>query len=130
MAAGRRGPAGSGDVTSSGTRPSRRRPGELRRGPDGDLRCRAGAVPYPAADHAFLRRLASALAAQGPPVTLVIDDLHVLTEPTVRDELDFVLRNAGPGLRVVISARADPLLPLHRYRLAGELAEIRAGDLA
>jgi LuxR family transcriptional regulator, maltose regulon positive regulatory protein len=83
-----------------------------------------------AADHAFLRRLASALAAQDPPVTLVIDDLHVLTEPTVRDELDFVLRNAGPGLRVVISARADPLLPLHRYRLAGELAEIRAGDLA
>ena len=83
-----------------------------------------------AADHAFLPRLASALAAQNPPVTLVIDDLHVLTEPAVRDELDFVLRNVGPGLRVVISARADPMLPLHRYRLAGELAEIRAGDLA
>ena len=83
-----------------------------------------------AADHAFLPRLASALAAQNPPVTLVIDDLHLLTEPAVRDELDFVLRNVGPGLRVVISARADPLLPLHRYRLAGELAEIRAGDLA
>ncbi len=75
-------------------------------------------------------RLASALAAQGPPVTLVIDDVHVLTEPAVLDELDFVLRNVGPGLRVVISARTDPLLPLHRYRLAGELAEIRAGDLA
>src|SRR5215467_1935061 len=83
-----------------------------------------------AAGHAFLPRLASALAAQDPPVTLVIDDLHVLTEPAVRDGLDFVLRNAEPGLRVVISARADPLLPLHRYRLAGELAEIRAGDLA
>ena len=83
-----------------------------------------------AADHAFLPRLASALAAQNPPVTLVIDDLHVLTERAVRDELDFVLRNVGPGLRVVISARADPMLPLHRYRLAGELAEIRAGDLA
>src|SRR5215475_16104446 len=83
-----------------------------------------------AADHAFLSRLASALAAQDPPVTLVVDDLHVLTEPAVRDELDLLLRNVGPGLRVVISARADPLLPLHRYRLAGELAEIRAGDLA
>ena len=83
-----------------------------------------------AADHAFLPRLASALAAQNPPVTLVIDDLHLLTEPAVRDELDFVLRNVGPGLRVVISARADPLLPLHRYRLTGDLAEVRAGDLA
>ena len=37
-----------------------------------------------AADHAFLLRLASALAAQDPPVTLVIDDLHLLTDPAVR----------------------------------------------
>ena len=83
-----------------------------------------------AADYTFLVRLASALAAQNPPVTLVIDDLHVLTKPTVLTELDYVLRNARPGLRVVVSSRTDPLLPLHRYRLAGELGEIRASDLA
>ena len=41
-----------------------------------------------------------------------------------------MLRNVGPGLRLVVSSRTDPLLPLHRYRLAGELAEIRASDLA
>ena len=82
------------------------------------------------ADHTFLVRLASVLAAQNPPVSLVVDDLHVLTKPTVLTELDFVLRNAQPGLRLVVSSRADPLLPLHRYRLAGELAEIRASDLA
>ena len=82
------------------------------------------------AGHAFLLRLASALAAADPPVTLVIDDLHVLADPAVCGELDFVLRNVGPGLRLVVSSRADPLLPLHRYRLAGELAEVRAGDLA
>jgi LuxR family maltose regulon positive regulatory protein len=78
----------------------------------------------------FLLRLASALAAQDPPVTLVLDDLHVLTDPRVLDGLDFMLRNAGPGLRLVVCSRMDPLLRLHRYRLAGELAEIRAGDLA
>ena len=82
------------------------------------------------AGHAFLLRLASALAAADPPVMLVIDDLHVLADPAVCGELDFVLRNVGPGLRLVVSSRADPLLPLHRYRLAGELAEVRAGDLA
>ena len=82
------------------------------------------------ADHTFLVRLASVLSAQNPPVSLVVDDLHVLTKPTVLTELDFVLRNAQPGLRLVVSSRADPLLPLHRYRLAGELAEIRASDLA
>ena len=30
----------------------------------------------------------------------------------------------------MLSARSDPLLPLHRYRLAGQMVELRAGDLA
>jgi LuxR family maltose regulon positive regulatory protein len=83
-----------------------------------------------AADHAFLLRLVSALAAQNPPVTLIVDDLHVLTRPTVLTELDFVLRNAHPGLRLVVCSRGVPLLSLHRYRLACELTEIGASDLA
>jgi LuxR family transcriptional regulator, maltose regulon positive regulatory protein len=82
------------------------------------------------AEHVFLLRLAAALAAQDPPVTLVLDDLHLLTDPGVLKGLDFVLRNVGPGLRLAVSSRMDPLLPLHRYRVAGQLTEIRAGDLA
>jgi ATP/maltotriose-dependent transcriptional regulator MalT len=78
----------------------------------------------------FLLRLASVLAAADPLVTLVLDDLHVLTDPKLLGGLDYVLRNSGPGLHLVVSSRADPLLPLNRYRLAGQLAEIRAGDLA
>jgi LuxR family maltose regulon positive regulatory protein len=80
--------------------------------------------------HVFLLQLAAALAAQDPPVTLILDDLHLLTAPKVLDGLDYVLRNVGSGLRLVASSRIDPLLPVHRYRLAGELAEIRASDLA
>ena len=60
-----------------------------------------------AVGHLFLLRLASALAAQNPPVTLAVDDLHVLTKPTVLTELDFVLRNARPGLRMVVSSRVE-----------------------
>ncbi|HEV8274664.1 MAG TPA: LuxR C-terminal-related transcriptional regulator, partial [Streptosporangiaceae bacterium] len=93
----------------------------------------AGTLPAAAreraVDHTFLLRLASVLAGQDPPVTLIVDDLHLLTEPAALGELEFVLRNVGPGLRLVVSSRMDPLLPLHRYRLAGELTEIRAGDL-
>ena len=83
-----------------------------------------------AADHLFLLRLASALAAQNPPVTLAVDDLHLLTEPRLLDGLDFVLRNVGTGLRLVVASRTDPLLPLYRYRLAGTLSELRSDDLA
>jgi LuxR family transcriptional regulator, maltose regulon positive regulatory protein len=82
------------------------------------------------AGHLFLLRLAAALAAQDPPVTLVLDDLHLLADPQVLDGLDYVLRNTGGGLRLVVSARMDPPLPLHRYRVAGQLTEIRASDLA
>jgi len=82
------------------------------------------------AEHPFLLRLAAVLAAQDPPMTLVLDDCHLLTEPRVLTGLDFLLRNAGAGLRLAVASRAAPPLPLHRYRLAGELTEIRAEDLA
>ena len=81
-------------------------------------------------EHVFLLRLAAALAAQDRPVTLVLDDLHLLTDSTVLAGLDYVLRNVGAGLRLVVASRWDPLLPLHRYRLAGQLTEIRSSDLA
>jgi LuxR family maltose regulon positive regulatory protein len=83
-----------------------------------------------AADHVFFLRLAAVLAARNPPVTLVLDDLDLLVNAKVLDGLDYMLRYAGSGLRLVVASRADPLLPLHRYRLAGELTEIRASDLA
>jgi LuxR family transcriptional regulator, maltose regulon positive regulatory protein len=82
------------------------------------------------ADHDFLLRLASMLAAQNPPVVVVLDDLHLVTEQDTLDGLAYMLRNATPGLHLVVSSRMDPLLPLHRYRLAGELTEVRADDLA
>ena len=90
------------------------------------------ALPAAARDagDVFLLRLAAALAAQDPPVSLVLDDLHLLADPQVLDGLDYVLRNTGAGLRLVASARMEPPLPLHRYRVAGQLTEIRASDLA
>jgi LuxR family transcriptional regulator, maltose regulon positive regulatory protein len=67
-----------------------------------------------ATDHVFLLWLVSALAGQDLPVILVLDDFHVLTDPEVMKGLDFVLRNVGPGLRVVVSSRTDPPLRLSR----------------
>jgi LuxR family transcriptional regulator, maltose regulon positive regulatory protein len=81
-------------------------------------------------DHEFLVRLASALAGAEPPVILVLDDLHLLTDRTALQGLTYLMRNAQQGLRVMVASRIDPLLPLHRFRLAGELTEIRADRLA
>ena len=81
-------------------------------------------------DHAFLLQLAASLAARDSPATLILDDLHLLTDPMVLDGIDFVLRNVGAGLRLAVASRMDPQLRLHRYRVDGQLAEIRASDLA
>jgi LuxR family transcriptional regulator, maltose regulon positive regulatory protein len=89
-----------------------------------------GLPPSRASGHAFLPRLTSALATLDPPLVLVLDDLHLLTASKPLAELAYVLRYARPGLRLVAAARIDPHFPLHRHRLAGELTEIRAADLA
>ncbi len=89
-----------------------------------------GAARGRAAENVFLLRLASALAAHDPPVTLVLDGLHLITEPRILTGLDFLVRSAGSSLRLVASSRTDPLLPLHRYRLTGQLADVRGTDLA
>ena len=83
-----------------------------------------------AVGHEFLLRLASALASAGQPVVMVIEDFHLLTDTDIIDGLSYLLRNAVPGLHFVISSRAQLPLALHRYRLNGELTEIRAADLA
>jgi LuxR family maltose regulon positive regulatory protein len=78
----------------------------------------------------FLLRLASALAGRHPPVILVLDEFHCATDPDLVAGLAYLLRSAQPGLRIVGASRADPPLPLQRYRLTGDLTEIRADDLA
>ncbi len=74
--------------------------------------------------------LATELCARAVPVVLVLDDFHVLAGSRVADELEFLLHRAAPGLRLVVATRLEPQLPVHRYRLADELTEIRTDDLA
>jgi LuxR family maltose regulon positive regulatory protein len=90
------------------------------------------ALPAPGLtdNHAFLLRLAAEMAAHDPPVTLVLDDLHQITGHELDDGLQYLIRNTRPGLRVVVCSRADPVMSLHHDRLAGELSEIRAAELA
>jgi LuxR family transcriptional regulator, maltose regulon positive regulatory protein len=61
---------------------------------------------------------------------LIIDDAHLLAHRRVLSDLDALIRSGSPPpLRLVLAARSDPLLPLHRYRLAGQMRELRAADL-
>ena len=60
---------------------------------------------------------------------LIIDDLHELRAADALAQLERLLAIMSSSARVVLSSRRDPPIRLHRLRLAGEIAEIRAGDL-
>jgi LuxR family transcriptional regulator, maltose regulon positive regulatory protein len=62
-------------------------------------------------------------------VVLVIDDLHELHSPDALAQLTLLLTNLPPNAHAILATRRDLRLGLHRLRLAGELAEIRAADL-
>ncbi|WIM98413.1 LuxR C-terminal-related transcriptional regulator [Actinoplanes oblitus] len=79
---------------------------------------------------AFLRRLGSGLATMPAPVVVVLDDLQEIQDPRVLDSLGGLIRNPPERLRLVLLTRAEPDLPLHRLRAAGELTEITGRDLA
>ncbi len=69
------------------------------------------------------------LSVQSGDVVLVLDDYHLADSVEVAAGMTFLVDHMPPQLRVVISTRADPALPLSRLRARGELLEIRASDL-
>ncbi len=77
----------------------------------------------------MLTTVVNELAAAPADVWLVLDDYHLVDNHDLRDGMVFLLEHLPPHVHVVISTRADPDLPLPRWRARGELVEIRAADL-
>jgi LuxR family maltose regulon positive regulatory protein len=87
-------------------------------------------LPSPEGDEELLALLVHGLEELAVPVVVVLDDLHELTEPRVLQGIEFLVRHAPPQLRLVVSTRADPPLPLQRLQLSGRLTQLRGADLA
>ena len=60
---------------------------------------------------------------------LVIDDYHLMTEPAIHQGLTYLIERLPPQLRLVLSTRVDPPLPLSRLRARGHLVEVREEHL-
>jgi LuxR family maltose regulon positive regulatory protein len=76
-----------------------------------------------------LTALLNDLGATAGDIVLVLDDYHVIDASAVQDGMAFLLDHLPPSLHVVIASRADPPLPLARWRARGELGETRAAEL-
>jgi ATP/maltotriose-dependent transcriptional regulator MalT/DNA-binding SARP family transcriptional activator len=86
-------------------------------------------APRPPPAETVLTVLLNDLGAVAGDLVLVLDDYHVVDAGDVQDEMAFLLDHLPAGLHVVIASRADPALPLARWRVRGELVEIRAAEL-
>ncbi len=78
---------------------------------------------------AVLTTLLNELSVLPTDLTLVLDDYHLAEGPDVRAGTTYFLEHLPPQVHVVITTRADPVLPLARLRARGELVEVRAADL-
>jgi LuxR family transcriptional regulator, maltose regulon positive regulatory protein len=78
----------------------------------------------------FITHLAADVLERPLPIVLVLDSSdHMLSRETTAG-LDFLIRHAWPQFRLVMCGRADPRLPLHRYRLTDSITELRRDALA
>lgn len=63
------------------------------------------------------------------PLVLVLDDYHLVREPTIHEALAFLVEHLPAQMQVVVTTRHDPLLPLARWRARGLITEVRLKDL-
>jgi LuxR family maltose regulon positive regulatory protein len=80
-------------------------------------------------DRVVLPSLLSELGAVGSRLVLVLDDYHLVTNPTCHQILGCFLDHLPADIHVALSTPADPPLPLARMRARGELAELRVAEL-
>jgi LuxR family maltose regulon positive regulatory protein len=69
------------------------------------------------------------LARLPEPVTLVLDDYHLIRSEPVVESVVFLVDHLAPPARVVIASRSDPAMPLAKMRARESMVEIRAEEL-
>lgn len=67
--------------------------------------------------------------SEGDPLTLVLDDYHVITEEAIHSALTYLLDHMPASLRLVLITREEPPLPLARLRARAQINELNLQDL-
>lgn len=66
---------------------------------------------------------------QAEPIVLVLDDYHVLDAAPVQEGTQRLIEFHPLHLRILMTTRVDPPLPLARWRARGILLQLRQEDL-
>lgn len=77
----------------------------------------------------LLDDLLNDLAAIASRFVFVLDDYHVVANPEIHAALEYFIEHQPASAHLVLTSRADPPLPLARFRARRQMTEIRARDL-
>jgi LuxR family maltose regulon positive regulatory protein len=83
----------------------------------------------PAPIDSVLTALINDLSLKTESFTIVLDDYHSISNKSIHNGIIFFLEHLSFGLHLVIATRADPPLPLARFRGKGLMMEIGADEL-
>lgn len=77
----------------------------------------------------ILTGLINALAELPHEVSLVLDDYQLITTQAIHEAMIFLIEHMPAHVHLTLISRSDPPFPLARWRVRGQLAEVRANDL-
>ncbi len=76
-----------------------------------------------------LTSLISEVQSCSGEIILILDDCHVIEDHVIQDAMRFLLDHLPANLHLILSCRVDPALPLSRWRMRGQMVEIREAEL-
>ena len=90
-----------------------------------------GYLPSSSPDEGLTSMVEEIIHTPGP-FTLVLDDLHLITDSSIHNGLIFLLEHlqaSANAMHLVVASRHDPPWPLARMRARGQVTELRTRDL-
>jgi LuxR family transcriptional regulator, maltose regulon positive regulatory protein len=85
--------------------------------------------PQPPPMTTVLSMLINEIASFRDRVCLILDDYHLIKTQSIHQALIFLLDHLPEQMHLILTARADPPLPIARLRARNQLNELRAADL-
>jgi LuxR family maltose regulon positive regulatory protein len=95
----------------------------------GTLRTMLG-TPQPPPQDIIATALVNEIGEISTPFSLVLDDFQFLQNPTIHQQLNFILDYQPENMHLVITTREDPPVPLSRLRASKQVLEVRQTDLS
>lgn len=83
----------------------------------------------PSSAEVVIATLLNSMQQVAQPLVLVLDDYHLIEQHDIHRNLAYAIDHLPADVHIVIVSRADPPLPLSRWRARDQLVEVRAEQL-